>query len=114
MDEKMKILDLPLKACWYDMIERGEKKEEYREIKPFWQKRLMECYQLGLCRHRRCIECIDTPWLCVNKHFDAIRFRYGYTKRTMLFECKGISIGVGKPEWGAPDYPVFIIKLRKP
>jgi len=29
----MKILDLPLKAKWYEMIESGNKKEEYREIK---------------------------------------------------------------------------------
>lgn len=28
----MKILDLPLKAKWYEMIESGNKKEEYREI----------------------------------------------------------------------------------
>lgn len=32
----MKILDLPLKAKWYDMIESGVKPEEYREIKPYW------------------------------------------------------------------------------
>lgn len=29
----MKILDLPLKVKWYEMIESGNKKEEYREIK---------------------------------------------------------------------------------
>ena len=34
----MKILHLNLKAKWYDMIESGIKKEEYREIKPFWEK----------------------------------------------------------------------------
>ena len=32
----MKILDLPLKAKWYEMIESGNKKEEYREIKKYW------------------------------------------------------------------------------
>ena len=32
----MRILDLPLKAKWYDMQERGEKQEEYREITPYW------------------------------------------------------------------------------
>ena len=37
----MKILDLPLKATWYDMIESGVKTEEYREIKPYWSKRLL-------------------------------------------------------------------------
>ena len=28
----MKILYLPLKKEWYEMIERGDKREEYREI----------------------------------------------------------------------------------
>lgn len=35
----MKILELPLKKEWYDMIERGEKREEYREYKEYWFKR---------------------------------------------------------------------------
>lgn len=40
--------------------------------------------------------------------------RYGYTKRTMLREIESISIGNGKPEWGAPtDKQVFIIKFKK-
>lgn len=38
----MKILDLVLKGKWYDMIASGEKKEEYREIKPYWEKRLLD------------------------------------------------------------------------
>ena len=29
----MKTLYLPLKKQWYEMIERGEKREEYRECK---------------------------------------------------------------------------------
>ena len=38
----MKVLDLPLKKEWYDMIESGIKTEEYREIKPYWEKRLLD------------------------------------------------------------------------
>ena len=34
------ILDLPIKSKWYEMIENGIKKEEYREIKEYWEKRL--------------------------------------------------------------------------
>jgi hypothetical protein len=37
----MKILELPLKKEWYNMIESGEKREEYREIKPYWSKRIV-------------------------------------------------------------------------
>ena len=89
----MKILDLPLKARWYDMIESGEKTEEYREYKNYWYKRL-----------------VDEETLRV-KPYTHVRFRYGYTKRTMLFEIISITVGVGNPDWGAPSYPVFIIKL---
>ena len=35
----------------------------------------------------------------------------GYTKRTMLFKLNSISIGKGRPEWGAPDNEAFILKL---
>ena len=31
-------LDLVLIGKLYDMIERGEKREEYREIKPYWEE----------------------------------------------------------------------------
>ena len=29
----------------------------------------------------------------------------------MMWECEGIEIGRGRPEWGAPDDEVFVIKL---
>lgn len=83
----MKILYLSLKSKWYNMIELGEKNEEYREIKEYWDKRL------------------------IDKKYDAVQFSYGYTKRTMLFRLDSISIGMGKPEWGAPDDYVFVLKL---
>lgn len=33
------MLILPIKKKWYDMIFLGEKKEEYREIKPYYETR---------------------------------------------------------------------------
>ena len=36
----MKTLTLSLKKQWFDMIKSGEKKEEYREIKPYYTSRL--------------------------------------------------------------------------
>lgn len=85
------------------MIDSGVKTEEYREIKPYWIDRITDSvpdYALGKYVHRA-------------KPFTHIKFSYGYTKRTMTFECKGISIGKGRAEWGAPDNDVFIIKLGK-
>ena len=90
----MKTLHLVLKAKWYDMIDRGEKKEEYREVKPYWEKRLIE----------------DSCKSYVN--YDHVCFHRGYTSTAMTFAVKSIGIGRGNPEWGAPsDKSVFIIKL---
>lgn len=33
-------LYLVLKGEWFDKIERGEKDNEYREMKPYWEKRI--------------------------------------------------------------------------
>jgi hypothetical protein len=86
------ILHLPLKSEWYNLIESGIKTEEYREIKPYWIKRL-------------CITDSDF------KHYDKVKFSYGYTKKTMTFLIEKISKGKGKKEWGAMDDEVFIITL---
>lgn len=86
------ILYLPLKSEWYNLIESGIKTEEYREIKPYWIKRL-------------CISDSDF------KHYDKVKFSYGYTKKTMTFLIEKISKGKGKKEWGAMDDEVFIITL---
>lgn len=102
----MKILDLPLKAKWYDMIESGVKTEEYREVKPYWSKRLLG-FDAPLFSHRYDYEQANV------KGYTHVRFRYGYTKRTMLREIESIRFGYGNPEWGAPkDKQVFIIKLK--
>ena len=101
----MKTLHLVLKGKWHDMIESGIKKEEYREIRPYWINRLCEtAADSGICSgdNRNYVE------IC---HFDEVRFHRGYTNTTMEFRVKDITIGIGKPEWGAPDNKVFIIKL---
>lgn len=103
----MKTLHLPLKKEWYEMIERGEKTEEYREIKEYWWRRFS-----ALDRNSPENEDVEwDKWECYR--FGMVKFSYGYTKRTMTFECKGITIGQGRTEWGAPKEPVFIIKLGK-
>ena len=116
----MKILHLPLKAQWYEMIESGIKTEEYREIKSYWIKRFF-VYADG-----RRINNSDAKYLARNisvlypalyegtiKHinYTHVKFSYGYTKRTMIYDIDGFAFGKGKPEWGAPVEDVFIIKL---
>ena len=107
-----KTLFLPLKKEWYELIEKGIKTEEYRSINPYWVKRLTTIkYKTDILYSMTRGELIerikeDTFF----KRFDAVRFSYGYTKRTMTFICEGIKIGKGKPELGAPEEEVFIIK----
>ena len=38
MKEEKKILRLTVCKKWFDMIVAGTKKEEYREIKAYWEK----------------------------------------------------------------------------
>lgn len=40
-EAKKNVLDLVVSKQWFDMIVSGEKTEEYREIKPYWIKRLV-------------------------------------------------------------------------
>lgn len=121
-----KILDLPLKKKWYEMIESGVKTEEYREIKPYWCNRLLYYITLGIKEYwepvlKRGHELIKQHSVFAfskslikdygTRGYTHIRFRYGYTNRTMVYEIKELVIGKGKPEWGAPDEEVFIFKL---
>ena len=87
----MKILYLTLKKKWYDMIDAGEKLDEYREVKDYWIKRLM-------------------------KHYDAVQFSNGYHKdaRKMMFQVRSIGIGNGLTKWGAVDgVKYYVIKLGR-
>lgn len=86
----MATLHLTLTKKWFDLILSGEKPEEYREMKPYWHKRLMG-----------------------GKTYDRIIFRNGYQKNAPQFtiELKGIVTGIGNPEWGAPKEQVYILKL---
>ena len=94
----MRELKLVLKKRWYDMIASGEKKEEYRELKPYWINRLGG---YGL------------PW--EDQDYEIVTFYLGYAKDrpSMTFKIEDIVVtNNGRPEWGAePDKSYFIIKL---
>jgi len=68
MKEK-RILHLTLLRKWFDLIASGKKIKEYREIKPYWTKRLL------------------------GKDFDEIYFKNGYSKNApfMRVEWKGLT-----------------------
>lgn len=83
----MERLVLTLKGEWFKMIASGTKREEYRDIKPFWESRIE--------KHRDEIK--EVMFLC--------------GRGLMVFKVDSITIGQGKPEWGAPPVPVYILKL---
>lgn len=81
------MLILPIKKKWYDMIKSGVKKEEYREIKPYWSSRVMKEF-----------DDVRSPYL-----FDGIRpviFRNGYRENSPQIKalCR-VKVGEGKVEW---------------
>lgn len=90
------------------MILSGEKKEEYREVKPYYDQRFVTAFG---CR-----------WL-----FDGIKngdmeppikeilFRNGYSKESPQFVAKcSLIIGTGKQEWGAEtDKQYYVLKIHE-
>lgn len=72
----MKVLPIALKKKWFDMIASGEKREEYREIKPHWTSRF-------------------------EKPITHIKFTNGYGNNvpSLTVELLGICKGIPKPEW---------------
>ena len=118
----MKTLYLPLKKEWYEMIENGVKAEEYREIKSYWVQRLTRygndklngvLYAEFMSSSPEVLKYNIEQGLMTFADYTNVKFSYGYTKRTMTFEIDTITIGKGKPEWGAPNEDVFKIKLGK-
>lgn len=100
-----KTLHLNLIRKWFDMIKSGEKKEEYREQKDYWSKRLIANYeQLNE-------EGGGLVWF---KSFDTITFSNGYSKDRDQFEIEleRITTGEGNSDWGAiPGKKYFVLKL---
>lgn len=107
MEEMKSTLHLSLKRKWFDMIARGEKNEEYREIKPYWLKRFCNPVA-GCCTD--CRVCYETiPYDYTVKDFTYVCFHLGYTSKTMTFQIKEIDIATGKPELGAEIGKKYIV-----
>ena len=85
------MLVLPIKKKWFDMIVSGEKKEEYREIKPYYDKRLLNYF-----------EYTDYgTFIVINPYITKpIIFRNGYSKNSPQIKCLcSLDMRIGKEEW---------------
>lgn len=101
----MKILQLTIKRKWFNLIASGVKKEEYREVKRYWEKRLISNYDELMENGEGVVWFMD---------YDLVKFRNGYhpDSPTLLIECKGIDVGPAVPEWSDNwQGNVFRIKL---
>ena len=119
-----KVLILTVSKQWFDMIVAGEKKEEYREIKPYWVKRIIDVRNLhrGTAYILRCLKYND-PMLKNDIIFQLgipythVLFINGYRKDSPRIEKEIESITIGKPQKGlCPDKwldtEFFIIKFK--
>ena len=108
------MLILPIKKKWFDMIVSGEKKEEYREIKPYYDSRFMNAFGFLLAGGQMVYgeaapEEIRKPWPV------PVVFRNGYSKDSPEIVCKcTLQFGEGKPEWGAePGKMYYVLKIQE-
>lgn len=87
---------LTLKKQWFDMILSGVKTEEYREIKPYWEKRFNNYFgQFWDFSEEKS----KIVWSQQKKDI-VFRNGYGNDKPSFTAECT-ISEGYGNEEWGA-------------
>lgn len=123
---KKKILTLTVSKQWFDMIVKGEKKEEYREIKPYWVARLfqnnsniieVQYLASGIAGRTDLLKgYIDTRRI-VLKRYTHVLFINGYGNDKPRIEKKIESITIGKPKKGwCPDEfldkEYFVIKFK--
>ena len=102
------MLIFPLKKQWYEKIKSGEKKIEYREVKPYWKSRLW---------HEGCLPGELTPY-----DYEEIRglawpvtcyLQLGYNPKTRLRAfVKKVEIVNGKDTDLHIDKPVYAIHLE--
>lgn len=132
----MSTLTLSLKKEWFNMTASGEKKEDYRDITPYWCKRLI-WFHAGITKWEleKIIEDIDAarfrsdnpsyynmvqeilkPYNAELAFYNRTTITLGYPKKDDLTRRKtyvnaGITVGFGRKEWGADtNKPQFIIK----
>ena len=79
------ILHLTLKKKWFDLIAMGLKKHEYREMKPYWEKRLVGDDGVG-------------------KVFDVVNFRNGYRPDSPVMDVEFKGIGFTNDKFWTPKH----------
>lgn len=123
-------LRLSLKTKWFEMTKSGIKTEDYREINPYWLKRLLLhksnplsesldkldiefiCQELSSCNNDNNIRQSMDDWYISFKKFDYNIMTLGYpkssdTEKILTLKHGGIEIRTGNPDWGAENGKLY-------
>ena len=118
-------LKLVLIRKWFDMIQCGEKKEEYREITPYWCSRLLLIgderkpqvwwekiiNENGLLYITKCMR----SGLISFVPYEKITFYHGYKTDRDQFTINVINMRIdyGKKSWGAKKHKIYFVLCVK-
>lgn len=116
------MLILPIKKKWFDMILSGEKKEEYRDIKEYYETRFQNLfgaitiYPSSIFPDKNKYVLLQggaVPEEIRKDDVQEVIFHNGYSKDSKIIKAKcGLRIGKGRPEWGAsPDKQYYILEI---
>ena len=113
--EASEMFTLPIKEKWFNMILFGKKKEEYREIKPYYEVRFQNLFGVALHEvNGKVVDIIrEVPPEIRRDEIQEIIFRNGYSKKSkaIIARCT-LRIGTGREEWGAePGKKYFVLNI---
>ena len=96
------MLTLPIKKQWFRMIMTGEKREEYREIKPYYTERFKNVFLLDKDGDPTGANC-------------AVCLRNGYSPVSpKILADVSLRIGTGDPKWGAKSgKEYYVLNINK-
>ena len=107
------MLILPIKRKWYDMIRSGEKKEEYREIKPYYTSRFKNLFSIYHISEEEFVKALRK--MKYGLPFKEIALRAGYSMLAPTIRIEGnLRVGRGKRKWGAePGKLYYVLQIDK-
>jgi len=127
----MSVLHLTQQKKWFDMTADGIKKEEYRQIKPYWVKRLIDIVgppeeekgenrnipdniAFDLLRHP--LQQVLKDYYSKLNTFNMVVSKNGYSKNAPVITWRhiGIRVGTPNPEWCPPEFhgkTFFILEI---
>lgn len=108
------MLTLPIKKKWFDMILSGEKQEEYRELKEYYDSRLLTLFG-AIMVDGELLQGEAVPEEIRRAPVQPVIFRNGYGRNCpeFLANCT-LAVKEGRPEWGAePGVKYYTLQIQE-